>query len=320
MKQLTDWLVYLLVRLAICFVQAISLEACHAIARLLAWVACDVIRLRQRVVEGNLRQAFPDLSAGERRELAWRMWEHLILMGCEIAQAPRKIHETNWRHYFHFNGKREMVAYLLDPRPTIFVSGHFGNFELSSYMMGLYGFPTYAIARPLDNPYLDRYVNQFRSTHGQFILPKEGSAAQVDAVLRSGGVIALLADQHAGPKGCWVDFFGRPASCHKAVALFTLVSGAPLVVAYGKRAGGPLQFELGFAGIADPQIPSEHLSGVKPLTQWYNRVLEEIILAAPEQYWWVHRRWKEKPVKKQERKEPAHLAVPATDQPTRTAA
>ncbi len=320
MKQLTDWLVYLLVRLAICFVQAISLESCHAIARLLAWVACDVIRLRQRVVEGNLRQAFPDLSADERRELAWRMWEHLILMGCEIAQAPRKIHETNWRHYFHFNGKREMVAYLLDPRPTIFVSGHFGNFELSSYMMGLYGFPTYAIARPLDNPYLDRYVNEFRSTHGQFILPKEGSAAQVEAVLRNGGVIALLADQHAGPKGCWVDFFGRPASCHKAVALFTLVSGAPLVVAYGKRAGGPLQFELGVAGIADPQIPSEHLAGVKPLTQWYNRVLEEIILAAPEQYWWVHRRWKEKPVKKQERREPPNLAVPATDQPTRTAA
>ena len=159
-------------------------------------------------------------------------------------------------------------------------------------MMGLFGFPTYAIARRLDNPYLDRYVNQFRSTHGQFILPKEGSAAQVDAVLRCGGVIALLGDQHAGPKGCWVDFLGRPASCHKAVALFTLVSGAPLVVAYGRRIGGPLQFELGTGGIADPQIPSEDLSGVKPLTQWYNRVLERIILASPEQYWWVHRRWK----------------------------
>lgn len=320
MKQLTDWLVYFLVRLAICLIQAISLESCHAIARLLAWVAHDVFRLRRRVVDDNLRQAFPDLSAAERRELARRMWEHLILMGCEIAQAPRKIHETNWRHYFHFHGKREMVAYLLDPRPTVFVSGHFGNFELSSYMMGLYGFPTYAIARPLDNPYLDRYVNQFRSTHGQFILPKEGSAAQVDAVLRSGGVIALLADQHAGPKGCWVDFFGRPASCHKAVALFTLVSGAPLVVAYGKRVGGPLQFELGVAGIADPRIPSEDLSGVKPLTQWYNRVLEEIILSAPEQYWWVHRRWKEKPAKRQERGEPANLAVSAGNQSTRAAA
>ena len=320
MKRLTDWLVYLVVRLAICLVQALSLESCHAIARVLAWVACDLVRLRQRVVDDNLRHVFPDLADGQRRDLARRMWEHLLLMGCEIAHAPRKVHETNWRRYFRFNGKREMVEYLLDPRPTVFVSGHFGNFELSSYMMGLFGFPTYAIARPLDNPYLDRYVNQFRSTHGQFILPKEGSAAQVDAVLRSGGVIALLGDQHAGPKGCWVDFLGRPASCHKAVALFTLVSGAPLVVAYGRRIGGPLQFELGVAGIADPQIPSEDQSGVKPLTQWYNRVLEQIILASPEQYWWVHRRWKGAPAKKEKRTEPLHPALPADEQRTRSAA
>lgn len=320
MKQLMDWLVYLIVRLAICFVQAISLESCHAIARVLAWVACDLVRLRQGVVEGNLRQAFPELPDGDRRVLARRMWEHLFLMGCEIAHAPRKVHDTNWRRYFCFNGKREMVACLLDSRPTVFVSGHFGNFELSSYMMGLFGFPTYAIARPLDNPYLDRYVNQFRSTHGQFILPKDGSAPQVDAVLRSGGVIALLADQHAGRKGCWVDFFGRPASCHKAVALFTLVSGAPLVVAYGRRVGGPLQFELGVGGIADPRIPSEDLSGVKALTQWYNRILEEIILVSPEQYWWVHRRWKEQPAKKEKRKEPARSIEVADDLPTRSAA
>jgi len=320
MKQLTDWLVYLIVRLAICFVQAISLESCHAIARALAWVACDLVRLRQHVVEENLRQVFPDLADGERRDLARQMWEHLFLMGCEIAHAPRNVHETNWRRYFSFHGKREMVACLLDPRPTVFVSGHFGNFELSSYMMGLFGFPTYAIARPLDNPYLDRYVNQFRSTHGQFILPKDGSAAQVDAVLRSGGVIALLADQHAGRKGCWVDFFGRPASCHKAVALFTLVSGAPLVVAYGRRVGGPLQFELGVNGIADPRIPSADLSGVKALTQWYNRMLEQIILVSPEQYWWVHRRWKEQPAKKEKRQEPARSATVADDRPTRSAA
>ena len=248
------------------------------------------------------------------------MWEHLFLMVCEIAHAPRKVHETNWRRYFQFRGKREMVEILLDQRPTVFVSGHYGNFELSSYMMGLLGFPTYAIARRLDNPYLDRFVNQFRSTNGQFILPKEGSSAQVDAVLRSGGVIALLGDQSAGPKGCWVDFLGRPASCHKAVALFTLVSGAPLVVAYGKRIGGPLQFELGTGGIADPQVPSEDLAGVKPLTQWYNRALERIIRAAPEQYWWVHRRWKGEPPKKTSRSGQTVSAPPAAPPAQRSAA
>jgi Kdo2-lipid IVA lauroyltransferase/acyltransferase len=295
MKRLTDWLVYLFVRLSVCLIQTLSLDSCQAMAKLLAWLACDVVRLRQRVVDDNLRHVFPDCSERARRDLARQMWEHLFLMVCEIAHAPRKVHETNWRRYFQFRGKREMVAYLLDERPAVFVSGHFGNFELSSFMMGRLGFPTYAIARRLDNPYLDRYVNEFRQANGQFILPKDGSAAQVDAVLRAGGVIALLGDQSAGPKGCWVDFLGRPASCHKAVALFTLVSGAPLVVAYGKRVGGPLHFELGTEGVADPQIASDDLAGVKPLTQWYNRALERIIRAAPEQYWWVHRRWKGAP-------------------------
>lgn len=295
MRRLTDWLVYLFVRLSVCLIQALSLESCHAMARLLAWLACDVMRLRRCVVDDNLRHVFPAWPDDVRRDLTRQMWEHLFLMVCEIAHAPRKIHETNWRRYFQFRGKREMVAYLLDERPSVFVSGHFGNFELSSFMMGLLGFPTYAIARRLDNPYLDRYVNEFRQANGQFILPKDGSAAQVEAVLRAGGVIALLGDQSAGPKGCWVDFLGRPASCHKAVALFTLVSGAPLVVAYGRRIGGPLHFELGSEGIVDPRISCESLTGVKPLTQWYNRALERIIRAAPEQYWWVHRRWKGEP-------------------------
>jgi len=108
---------------------------------------------------------------------------------------------------------------LADERPTVFVSGHFGNFELSSFMMGLFGFPTYAIARRLDNPYLDRFVNQFRSTHGQFILPKDGSAAQVDAVLRAGGVIGLLGDQSAGRRELGSIFWDarpratRPSPC-----------------------------------------------------------------------------------------------------------
>ena len=320
MKRPMDWLAYLLVRLFVCLIQAVSLETCHEFARGLAWLACDVVRLRRRVVEDNLRHVFPHWPSEARRDLTRRMWEHLFLMVCEIAHAPRKIHETNWRRYFEFRGKREMVAYLLDERPTVFVSGHFGNFELSSFMMGLLGFPTYAIARRLDNPYLDRYVNEFRQANGQFILPKDGSAPQIEAVLRSGGVIALLGDQSAGPKGCWVDFLGRPASCHKAVALFTLVSGAPLVVAYGKRIGGPLHFELGSGGIADPQFPSEELAGVKPLTQWYNRALERMIRSAPEQYWWVHRRWKGEPPGRAARERRLAAAPPAGSPSRRSAA
>lgn len=305
MKQLTDWLVYLLVRVFICLIQTMRLETCHTIARFLAVVACNTVKVRRKVVDDNIRHAFPDMTERERHNTTRRMWEHLFLMVCEIAHAPRKIHDTNWRRYFRIHRRSDIVASLLDVRPVVLISGHFGNFELTSYVMGLLGFPGYSIARDLDNPYLDRYLKRFRSNNGQFILPKEGSAGQVDAVLKSGGTIALLGDQAAGPKGCWVEFMGRPASCHKAVALFTLMSGAPLVVVYGKRTGDPLHFEIGAEGLADPQLGGDELANVKSLTQWYSDHLEAVIRTAPEQYWWVHRRWKGSPRKRRPSKRKA---------------
>jgi KDO2-lipid IV(A) lauroyltransferase len=124
------------------------------------------------------------------------------------------------------------------------------------------------------------------------MISKERSARQIDRLLSEGATLALLGDQHAGTKGCWVDFFGRPASCHKAIALFTLVNRAPLLVGYSRRTTGPLHFELGLTGIADPAEGGEEQQSVLALTQWYNRQLEGIILREPSQYWWLHRRWK----------------------------
>lgn len=305
MKQLLNWLAYLCVRMFICVIQSMRLESCHVVARWLAVVACDVVPVRRRVVDENLKHVFPELSAHERRRLARQMWEHLFLMVCEIAHIPRKIHETNWRQHIHLKNNRAMVGYLLDDRPTVVVSGHFGNFELASYSLGLLGFPSYSIARRLDNPYLHDFVNQFRSANGQFILPKDGSGNKVNEVLKAGGTLALLGDQHAGQKGCWVDFLGRPAPCHKALAVFTLSGRAPLLVSYARRLGHPLQFEIGLVDYVDPEYLDDSLGGVRPLTQWYNHMLEKVIRESPEQYWWVHRRWKGEPPQRKSRRRQA---------------
>ncbi len=130
MKRAMDWLVYLVVRVAYCTVQVLSLETCESLAEMLAWVANDVVRLRGRITDENLRQVFPHWSEDQRRALARRMWKHLFLMGCEIAHAHRKIHATNYRRYISFRGKDQIVRYLLDPRPMVLVTGHFGNWEL----------------------------------------------------------------------------------------------------------------------------------------------------------------------------------------------
>lgn len=295
MKTLQQYAVYLFVRFLICFIQAIPIETCARLARAIGWFLYAVVKLRRDVVEENLLNAFPDKTLAERERIARATYEHMILMVCEIAHAPRKIHETNWRDYVAVNDKEKLVGFLLDRRPIVLVSAHYGNFEIAGYMTGLLGVPTFTVARTLDNPFLDRFLNRFREAKGQFIVDKQGSARQIDSVLVHGGKLVLLGDQHAGPKGCWVDFFGRQASCHKAIAVFPLTAGAPLAVVYGRRTGQPMQFELGMNDYIDPAQPGTEMGGVKPVTQWYNRRLEEMIRQMPEQYWWVHRRWRDAP-------------------------
>ncbi|MEX2141844.1 MAG: lysophospholipid acyltransferase family protein [Pirellulales bacterium] len=327
MQNVADYLVYLIVRLFVCAVQTLSLATCQRVARWLAWVACDVAPLRRRVVDENLQRAFPRLSPAERTQLARQMWEHLFLMVCEIAHAPRKIHDTNWRRYIRFPNQAPMMRLLWSERPKVFVAGHYGNFELGGYTMGLFGFQTYAVARPLDNKYLDRFIKRFREAKGQHILPKQGSADEIAELLAKNRTLSVLGDQHAGPKGCWVDFFGAPASTHKAIALFALSNDAPLAVGYARRLDQPLEYEMGVEAIADggfrvqgsrhggqagfrvqdadsPGRKTGFVSGASAmretwglteLTQWFTTVLEGLIRRAPDQYWWVHRRWKGEP-------------------------
>jgi KDO2-lipid IV(A) lauroyltransferase len=301
LRQFFAYPLYLLVRILIAVVQAIRIETCVSWCRVAAWFMYDVVRMRRKLVEDNITQAFPHLSAKERDQIGRGMWLHLLTMICEIAHAPRKIHATNWRKFVTIHRKRELVAAMLLNRPRVLVSAHFGNFEVAGLMSGLLGISTFTVTRTLENKYLDDYVIRFRELNWQFILPKVGSANDADTVLKNNGALALLGDQHAGDKGCWVDFFGRPASCHKALALFTLLSDAPMILLYCKRDRAPLHFELGLADIADPQALPAGCADVKTLTQWYNRVLEDEIRKAPDQYWWLHRRWRDPPKRKKEK-------------------
>jgi KDO2-lipid IV(A) lauroyltransferase len=290
-----DVVVYVVVRVVIGFVQAVPLEICERGAGVLATLFDRVLRVRRDVVDENLRNVFPELTERQRRRMAWRMWRHLFLMAAEIAHTPRKVHRTNWREHSRIVRLEEFVGTLLSGRPVVLISAHFGNFELGGYLMGLFGFPTYTVARKLDNPHLDRFVNDFRGRTGQFILPKRGCRERIGRVLSSGGMLALLGDQAAGEKACWVTFFGRPASTHKAVALFSLSSDAPTMVSYARRLGRPLQYEVGPAAIVDPRDPDFALGSIPLLAQWYTDQLERLVRETPDQYWWLHRRWKGEP-------------------------
>ena len=302
-KLIIDYAAYVAVRTVVCIIQAVPLSTCRAWSRRLGWLFWHVFKLRRATVEENLQTAFPEKSPAEHEAIALAMWEHLLLMVCEIAQAPRKINRTNWRTHLNMPQMRLMVRRLLDRRPVVIISGHLGNFEMGGYLLGLHGFPTHTIARTLDNGYLDRWINEFREATGQYILPKHGCSQQIEELLKSGGTLVLLGDQHAGEAACWVDFFGRPASTHKAVALFTLSGNAPTSVGCVFRKDEPMHFEMRVADLVDPADADFKLGSIPQLTQWYTCGLEDLIRIAPHQYWWLHRRWREQKNNRRERRD-----------------
>ncbi|MFM8734314.1 MAG: lysophospholipid acyltransferase family protein [Pirellulales bacterium] len=292
-----DLLAYAAVRVVICVVQALPRSTCERGARRLAGLLANRLRIRRTVVRDNLRAAFPGMTTDERRRTARGMWEHLLLMVVEIAHANRVIHKTTWRRHLRIHGMEEIVRTLWLERPKVILSGHYGNFELAAYLFGLFGLRIFSVARELDNPHLDRFVTEFRESRGQRILPKKGSAPDVAQVLDENGAIGLLGDQAAGPKGCWVDFFGRPASVHKAIGVFALSASAPVMVCSATRRGGLFDYDLRVEGIADPALGTAETAGLRELSQWYTTLLERAIRRQPAQYWWVHRRWRGAPGK-----------------------
>lgn len=294
MVRLLQFAQYLSVRSMICVMQIIPLKQADNFAQFAAWLFADVFGVRRRVVMENLDHAFPEMTPKKRAKVARRMWRHLILMVAEVAHLSRRCHTTNWRDTAELVNTTGFLRCLLDDRPTIFVTAHLGNFELAGYVTGLLGFRPNSVARPLDNRYIDEFLLRFRGVTGQQMIPKKGGYERIEETLAQGDTLCLLADQYAGRKGCWVDFFGRPASTHKAIALLALQYEARIVVGAACRVGGPLDYEVRVSAIADPRDGGPIFENSRTLTQWYTSEIEKLVRRNPEQYWWLHRRWKDR--------------------------
>jgi KDO2-lipid IV(A) lauroyltransferase len=175
------------------------------------------------------------------------------------------------------------------------VTGHFGNWEMLSYMLGLTGFRGAVVARRLDNPYLDRFLKRFRRATGQALLDKSEDYEKIKATLESGGHLGMVGDQDAGPRGLFVEFFGRPASTYKSIALLSLEYSAPIAVCGAARGKAPLHFDIYLADVILPEEYSDDPAAVKHITERYTRALERLVRIDPRQYFWLHRRWKNQP-------------------------
>lgn len=298
-----DYAVYLAVRWLVCLVQALPTALAFKFGECLGWLAHRIDKRHREVAGENVRGAFPELSATPQRvdRLVRASYRHIGLMVVEIVLLPRKLHIAAWRRYYNMEQGLGVLAPLYDKRATIFATGHFGNWELAGWMLGLFGFKTHSIARVLDNPFLERYLKWFRQATGQTIIAKKDDFGRLTSVLRAGGKLATLADQDAGPRGVFVDFFGRPASAHKAIALMAVEFDAPIVVIGVPRLAEPMYYGVICEDVIDPRDFAGRTDAVPAITQRYTAALERMIRRFPEQYFWFHRRWKHQPVKREKK-------------------
>ena len=297
-KPVADFAAYLAVRLGVCVIQAVPPTLALALADLLAWVAYQVDRRHREVAADNLRHAFPDRTPAQIDALVRATYRHFLRVAFEMMLLPRKLHLASWRRYATMYPAARTGPPMYSPRPALIVTGHFGNWEMAGRLTGLFGAKTYAIARVLDNPHLERFLKRFRQGTGQTIIPKKEGYEQLTEVLRAGAKVGILADQDAGQRGLFVDFFGRPASTHKAVALMALEFDAPLIVIGVPRMGEPLFYAVVCEDVIDPRDYADDPNAVRSITQRYTAALERLIRRHPEQYFWLHRRWKHQPMKR----------------------
>jgi len=292
-----DYVIYVTIRLIVACAQTMTIEQSYALARALGWLGFNVDKRHGEVALENLKHAFGDLyNDDQRNQILRKMYDHFFMVIMEIVHTPRKIHLTNWRDWLVVeNYVASMDKRITADRPMILLTGHYGNWELAGYIFGLFGFPTVSVARILDNPFLERYVRSFREKTGQSLIPKTGGYDQMVEVLKGNGVLSFLADQDAGQRGVFVDFFGRPASTHKAIALLAIEHQAPVVVGVSRRIGPGFRYEFRCEDVIDPAELAGTPDDVRILTQRYMSALERLIRQDPTQYLWLHRRWKSQP-------------------------
>jgi KDO2-lipid IV(A) lauroyltransferase len=298
-----DYLVYLAVRLLVCVIQMLDWTSARKAAELLAWIGYHVDKRHRKVALDNLRRAFPGrYTEAEMDRMVRAVYRHFATLVTEIILIPRKLHVKNHKYHVFLVDQEKVLGRMFTERPTLIVTGHFGNWELAGYYMGLCGCKTYAVARTLDNPYLDAFLRRFRENTGQKILAKKGDFDQMLDVLSSNGIMATLGDQDAGSRGLFVDFFGRPASTHKAIALLALEHNVPIVVSVAYKIGEPMKYRIVTGDVILPEEYRDRPDAVRAITERFTADLERLIRLAPEQYLWLHNRWKHQPAAKKGKK------------------
>ncbi|MBN2132611.1 MAG: lysophospholipid acyltransferase family protein [Sedimentisphaerales bacterium] len=290
-----DVAVYFLTRWIAVFAHFVAVDDALRFARLLGrglWLVYG--RGRDRACE-NLRLSFPDKDPAWIERTARRSFEQLVMMAFDVLYTTRLIRLSTWRRYIELSDLAQPLRLMLAGRGAIMVTGHYGNFEILGYALATFGLESYSIARPIDNPYINRYLLGVRQRQGQIIIDKKGATEHMLRILASGYTLGFIADQNAGRKGLFVDFFGRKASTYKSIGLLAMEYNLPIVVGYARRVDDRYRFRVGVSRVIRPEDWRDQDDPLRWITAEYTRAIEDFVREDPEQYWWIHRRWKTRP-------------------------
>jgi KDO2-lipid IV(A) lauroyltransferase len=291
-----DRLQYLALRFVSMILHSFPVDANLRTASLIGTLMYRFDRRHRERALANLRRSFPEMSERRREQLALRSHQDLVKLGVEVLFTTRLVHLDTWAKYIELENFREAVGLLLrKDQGLIMLTGHYGTWEVLGYLLATLGFHTTSIARPLDNPYVNDWVLGVRERQGQRIIDKNGATSEVIDVLTKKGAVGFIADQNAGSKGIFVDFFGRKASTYKSIGLIAMQFDVPVVIGYARRDPNRFHFTVGVQDIIYPPDWKDQPDPLRYITQRYTTALEDVVRAEPGQYLWVHRRWKTRP-------------------------
>jgi KDO2-lipid IV(A) lauroyltransferase len=269
------------------------------LARLLAdaltWSVYRALSRLRRVGRRNLERALPELSRAERERILRGVFRHL---GWQLVEFCRMTRYTAWntRNWIRTEGLEHYLAAQARGKGVLVVTGHLGAWELSSFYHSLMGHPMGMIIRPLDNRRLDAFVNGIRCLHGNRVLPKDEFARGLLTAMRAGDTVGILMDTNmTPPQGAFVKFFGQDACTATGLAHVARKTGAAVLPGFMLWEPAESRYVLHFG----PELAIPHTADVAADilagTQLCAQVTEDWIRRYPDQWLWIHRRWKTRP-------------------------
>ena len=244
----------------------------------------------------NLRCAFPEKDMEELIRIAKGVYLNLAITAAEFFSMP-SITRENLHEWVEMEGLEHFESGMAQGKGLLTIIAHFGNWELMPVTFPLFlkfPKPSYIVYRPLDSPVLDNMVEHVRTINGHEMIPKGGSGKRIMELLKENHSIAILSDQNvAAREGVFVDFFGRPACTGVGLAVLALRSGAPVLPMFmARQKSGKYKFIL--KPLVEISQTGDYERDLLENTQRFTKVVEDVVREYPDQWFWIHQRWKTK--------------------------